>query len=442
MTDIGTEPSKVPMPLLFNLLYLAVLGMMIPALAWRSWKTGRYQRLLRDKLAGLDNSPVTGDSPVAWFHGVSLGEVNLLKIVVAAFRKRHPDWQIIVSSTTDTGLAEARKHFGAAAVIPYPFDFSWAVARTLRLVKPRFIALAESELWPNFLYTAQRFQVPVVVLNGRMSPRTARRYAKVAGLARAMLFGRVSRFLMQSDRYADHLRRLGIPAARVRVTGSVKYDGVLADRTHPKIDELRRLFAVTPSDIIWVAGSTHEPEERVVADIFARLRPRFPNLRLIVVPRSPDRFSDVAGVIRNAGLACVRRSEMTGPVTDPAAVILGDTMGELGAVWALATIGFTGGSLNAQRGGQSMIEPAGLGVPVLFGPHTFNFKDAVAGLLEVGGAVQVADAADLERQLTTLLEDAGRRDVIGAAAREFVLKQQGATDRTLDEIDDLLKETA
>ncbi len=427
------------MPLLFNLLYLAALGALFPALAVRAWKTGRYRKLLRDKLVGLDRSPVTGDAPVAWFHGVSVGEVNLLKIVVAGFRKRHPDWQVVVSSTTDTGLAEARKHFGAAAVIPYPFDFSWAVGRTLRMVKPRFIALAESELWPNFLYAAHRHGVPVVVLNGRMSPRTAARYAKVAGLARALMFGRVTRFLMQSGRYADHLRRLGIPAERVRVTGSVKYDGVLADRTHPKIEELRRLFAVTSTDLVWVAGSTHAPEEQIAADLFARLRPRFPHLRLIIVPRSPDRFAEVADLIRKVGVPCVRRSEMAGPVTDPAAVILGDTMGELGAVWALAAVGFTGGSLNAQRGGQSMIEPAGLGVPVLFGPHTWNFKDAVEGLLEVGGATRVADAADLEIQLTTLLDDAGRRTGIGEAAKAFVLRQQGATDRTLDEIDHVLK---
>ncbi|WP_020468193.1 3-deoxy-D-manno-octulosonic acid transferase [Zavarzinella formosa] len=427
------------MPVLLNFLYLAVIGLLMPALAVRSWKTGRYRRYLRDKYLGLERSPVNGDAPVAWFHGVSVGEVNLLKIVTEGFRKRHPNWRIIVSSTTDTGLAEARKHFGEGAVIPYPFDFSWAVDRTLKMIKPRFIALAESELWPNFLYVAKRHRVPVIVLNGRMSPRTFSRYAKVAGLARGLMFGRVSRFLMQSERFADHLRQLGVPNDRVRVTGSVKYDGVLADRYHPKVAELRRLFTIQPDDIIWVAGSTHAPEEQIVTEIYARLKSRFPKLRLIIVPRSPDRFDEVAGIIRQANLTCERRREMTGPVSDPAAVILGDTMGELGAIWALATIGFTGGSLNDQRGGQSMIEPAGLGVPVMFGPHTWNFKDAVAGLLEVGGAIRLTDGAELEQKMAELIADPKRRTGIGEAAREFVLRQQGATTRTLDEIDDLLR---
>ena len=427
------------MSVLLNFLYLALIGLLSPLIALRSWKTGRYRQNLGAKYWGLRSSPATDSRPVAWFHGVSVGEVNLLKIVVAEFRRRHPDWTVIVSSTTDTGLAEAKKQFGDASVIPYPFDFSWSVKRTLRAVNPRFIALAESELWPNFLRVAERHRVPVIVLNGRMSPRTFSRYSKAAGLARWLMFGRVSRFLMQSERFADHLRKLGVPAERVRVTGSVKYDGVLPDRSHPKAAELTSLFAIQSDELIWVAGSTHAPEEQVVSEIFARISIRFPKLRLVIVPRSPDRFDEVAGIIRTAGLACVRRREMTGPVSDPRAVILGDTMGELGAVWALATVGFTGGSLNAQRGGQSMIEPAGLGVPVLFGPHTFNFKDAVTGLLEVDGAIRVVDAAELEEHLCKLLTDAGLRTNIGAAAREFVLRQQGATARTLDEIDDLMR---
>lgn len=427
------------MSVLLNFLYLVAIGILSPVLAVRSWKTGRYRKNLREKYFGLRASPLRDEQPVAWFHGVSVGEINLLKIVVAEFRKRHPDWSVIVSSTTDTGLAEAKKHFGEAAVVPYPFDFSWAIRRTFQKLRPRFVALAESELWPNFLRVARKQKVPVIVLNGRMSPRTYLRYSKVAGLARRLMFGNVERFLMQSARFAEHLRLLGIPADRVKVTGSVKYDSVLPDRNHPKVDELRKLFNLQSTDLVWVAGSTHAPEEQVVSKIYKQIREGFPGLRLIIVPRSPDRFDEVAQIVRDAGLACVRRKELTMPVGDCSAVILGDTMGELGAIWALASIGFTGGSLNAQRGGQSMIEPAGLGVPVMFGPHTFNFKDAVAGLLEVNGAIRVADPEELRAKTVELLENPKLRCEIGEAAKAFVLRQQGATQRTLDEIDDLLR---
>lgn len=428
------------MSLLFNLLYLLAISLMLPAILWRSWRTGRYRRGVWDKLAGLQSAPNTNGKPVVWFHGVSVGEVNLLKIVVTAFQQQHPDWCVIVSSTTDTGLAEACKHFGDGQVIVYPFDFSWAIERTIQLLQPRLIGLAESELWPNFLAVAKRHRIPVVVLNGRMSPRTFRRYTKVAGLVRGLLFGQVTRFLMQSERYAQHLRDLGVDSARLCITGSVKYDSSLPDRTHPKVAELRRLFSIQSDELIWVAGSTHAPEEQIACDVFARLRPRFPQLRLIIVPRSPERFNDVATLIAQSGQPCARRSEMLSPVNDPTAIILSDTMGELGAIWTLASVGFTGGSLNDQRGGQSMIEPAGLGIPVLFGPHTWNFKDAVAGLLEVNGAIQIANATELEQRLAELLESSELRQKIGTAAREFVLKQQGATARTMAELDDLLED--
>jgi len=394
---------------------------------------------------------------------VSVGEVHLLRQVVRAFRERHPDWQVVVSSTTDTGLAEARKHFADLTVVVYPFDFTWACRRAIRAVSPRLIVLAESELWPNFLKAANGARVPVVVINGRMSPRTFRRYAKAPKLSRRLLFDRVTAFGMQSETYAGHLRALGIPADRVHVTGNVKYDGVLVDRDNPKTRDLSEVFGIAPSDLVWVAGSTHDPEEKIVLAVYGRLRDRYPSLRLILVPRAPERFDEVARLVEAAGHPCVRRSTLVAggphppadaggsprPGEPPAsaggwasrlneAVILIDTLGELAAVWGLAAIGFTGGSLNDKRGGQSMIEPAGLGVPVLFGPHTWNFKDAVAGLTAAGGATQVRDEAELEREVARLLADAELRERVGAAAREFVRAQQGATARTLDLLDQVL----
>jgi 3-deoxy-D-manno-octulosonic-acid transferase len=422
-----------------NLAYGLAILLFSPWLVVRSFRTGRYRKNLRHKLLGSSTPLTDGSRPVAWFHGVSVGEVHLLRQVVRAFRERHPDWQVVISSTTDTGLAEAHNHFADLPVVPYPFDFSWACRRAIRAVSPRLIVLAESELWPNFLRAANRAGAPVVVINGRMSPRTFRRYSKVAALARRLLFRRVTVFGMQSETYADHLRRLGVPGECVRVTGNVKYDGVLLDRDNPKSRDLAQLLGILPDQVVWVAGSTHDPEERIVLAVYSRLRERFPNLRLVIVPRAPERFDEVAQLIRSGAEAGVRRSELTpGNPARPYGVVLIDTMGELSAAWGLATIGFTGGSLNDRRGGQSMIEPAGLGVPVLFGPHTWNFKDAVAGLLDAGAAVRVQDEADLEREVTCLLGDPARRERMGNAARAFVRAQEGATRRTLDLLDEAI----
>jgi 3-deoxy-D-manno-octulosonic-acid transferase len=422
-----------------NVVYGLAVLILLPWLLIRSLRTGRYRRNLRAKLLGPLTPATDPTRPVAWFHGVSVGEVHLLRQVVRGFRTRHPDWQAVISSTTDTGLAEARKHFPNLTVIPYPFDFTWACRRAIRCVSPRVIVLAESELWPNFLKSAGRAGVPVIVINGRMSPRTARRYSRVAGLVRRLLFARVAMFGMQSDTYAEHLRRLGVDPARVRVTGSVKYDGVLTDRNDPKTRDLGSLLGIDAADLVWVAGSTHDPEERIVLSVYGRLRQRFPGLKLVLVPRSPERFDEVVGLIVRDGFHCVRRTGLAAGVAVPEdAVVLIDTLGELGAAWGLATIGFTGGSLNQKRGGQSMIEPAGLGVPILFGPHTWNFRDAVAGLLEAGGAVQIRSESDLEDEAARLLADPDRRRNVGEAARGFVRNQQGATSRTLDIIDEVM----
>jgi 3-deoxy-D-manno-octulosonic-acid transferase len=190
--------------------------------------------------------------------------------------------------------------------------------------------------------------------------------------------------------------------------------------------------------LVWVAGSTHAPEESIVLDVFAKLRARVPHLRLILVPRHPDRFDEVAQLVERSGLPSVRRSQITSPLPEMPAVVLLDTVGELGAAWGLADVGYTGGSLDGKRGGQSMIEPAGYGVPTLFGPHVWNFRDAANRLIDAGGAVMVQDAAELERELAKLLEDAGRRQRMGEAAQKLVREQQGATERTLDVLDRIL----
>jgi 3-deoxy-D-manno-octulosonic-acid transferase len=425
------------MPWLLNVLYLLALVLLSPWLLWRAIRTGRYRRGLRDKLLGLARPlPRAASRPVVWFHGVSVGEVHLLRGVIAACRRRHPDWQCAVSSTTDTGLAEAQRCFPELPVFAFPFDFSWAVRRTLRQVRPSLVVLAECELWPNFLHAARRYGVPVAIINGRMSPRSFRRYCQLGPLTRWLL-SHLDLMAVQTEDYAANLRALGARPDDIGVTGSVKYDGAMTDRANPKTLALRRLFGLADEDIVWVAGSTQAPEEEIVLRIFLALRARHPRLRLFLVPRQPDRFDEVARLLERSDVAFARRSQLGGADAPP--VILVDTLGELGAVWGLADLAFVGGSLDGRRGGQNMIEPAAYGAAVLFGPHVWNFRDPAARLVEAGAADQVRDAAQLEAVARRLLDDPAERAAMGGAARQLVLQQQGATEKTVRLLGELLR---
>jgi 3-deoxy-D-manno-octulosonic-acid transferase len=424
------------MRFLLDAVYLLALFLLSPWLCWRALRTGRYRRGLHDKLLGLSPCHSVTLSPChpVWFHGVSVGEVHLLRQVIAAFRRRNSNRPCVVSASTDTGLDEARKCFPDLAVFPFPFDFSWAVRRSLRAVAPGLVVLAEGEIWPNFLLACRRLDVPVAVVNGRMSPRSRHRYGRLAWLARPLL-GRLDLLAVQTPEYAAAVRALGARPERVHVTGNVKYDGVNTDRANPRTAELRRLLHMGTDDLVWIAGSTQAPEEEIAVAVYRQLRPDFPSLRLFLVPRQKDRFDEVARLLERSGLAFVRRSADTGL---DAPVVLVDTIGELGALWGLADVAYVGGSLDGRRGGQNMIEPAACGAAVVFGPHVWNFADAAARLLEAGGACQVQDGGALEGVIRRLLGDREERERRGAAARDFVLSQQGATERTVALLEDLL----
>lgn len=430
------------MPHLLDVAYLLLLLVVSPWLACKAVTTGKYRVGLWRKLWGL--TPIrSGSRPCVWFHAVSVGEVLLLRPLVAGFRRRWPEWDIVISTTTNTGFDVAKKTFPDLDVFYWPLDFSWAVRRAFRRIRPSLVVLAELELWPNFIRVVGP-QVPIAVVNGRMSPRSFRGYRRIRPFMVGVL-RQVRLLAMQTEEYAERMRALGAPAERVHVTGSVKFDGVNVGRNHPRTRELARLLGLRQDperpELIWLVGSTQAPEEQIALDIYRRAVQRFPHLRLILVPRHAERFDEVAELIQRSGFPLLRRSKIPSPGVSPQAdggegsgsspVILLDTLGELGAAWGLADVGFVGGSLSS-RGGQNMIEPAACGVAVTFGPHVWNFRDTVDRLLENQAAVQVADAAELEQVTLRLLEDAAERRRLGEAARHLVLAQQGATERTLD----------
>jgi 3-deoxy-D-manno-octulosonic-acid transferase len=409
--------------------YSLLLFLLAPFLVYKALTTGKYRRGLLAKFLG-NASLRPGNSKCCWFHGVSVGEIHLLRQVVARFRQCHPKCTCVISTTTDTGFEEARKAFPELAVFYWPLDFSWAVARALDRVRPSLVVLAEGEIWPNFVIAAASRAIPVAVINARMSPRSRARYLRFSWLL-APVLSKISLLCAQTAEYAAAFIDLGIDPKRIHVTGSVKYDGVAGDRNAPRTRELVELLGLNGDQTIWIAGSTQAPEEEIVLNIHRLLRQTHPLLRLVIVPRQRERFGEVGLLLERAEMPYVRRSELKSPLPSTDCVVLLDTIGELGALWGAADIAFVGGSLDGRRGGQNMIEPAAYGAAVIFGPHVWNFKETAARLEAARAAIRVADADELESTVYRLLENPEERHRLGDAAREFVRSQQGATEKTI-----------
>jgi 3-deoxy-D-manno-octulosonic-acid transferase len=439
------------MPLALNAIYAVGLLLFSPLLIYRWARTGKYRDGWREKLWG--KAPLRiGHQPCLWFHAVSVGEVLLLRPLIREMSRRRPGWEIVISTTTSTGLAVARRTYPDYVTFYAPLDFSWSTRRAVERIRPTVLALVELELWPNLIRTAKGSRAKVAIINARLSARSYRGYRRLRGLLRSTL-AQIDAVSAQNDEYASRFVELGVPESRVRITGSVKFDGLEGDRNNPQTRELRRLLSLSPTDLVFVAGSTMEGEEEAALSAYNAARRSHPSLRLVLVPRHAERFDQVAAWLERQGETVVRRSEVgdlpgAGHAERPArstgrpAVILIDTIGELGAVWGLADIAFVGGSLLPGRGGQNMMEPAAFGASVMFGPHTSNFRDIVDQLLRNDAARRVADAEGLARGLMEDLEDPETAATRGAAGRRLVLAQHGAAARTLHELDRLVESNA
>ncbi len=394
--------------------------------------TGKYGPHAPEKLGRLPAHLGPGGRPALWVHGVSVGETLAARPLVGAFAGAHPHWAVRVSTTTATGRQVACEHFGAESVFYYPLDFSWAVRRAFDTVRPAAVVLMELEVWPAFLSEAARRGVPVVVANVRITERSVRRLRAFGPLARRML-GRVAAWAAQDEGGAARLRAAGVDEERIRVVGSLKADGLDFDERPAEADRLR---ADLGGGRLWVAGSTHPGEEEAVLAAFAELRARFADLRLVLVPRHPERCDAVERRVP-ADLSVWRRSR--GPAPAGAPVVLVDTMGELAALYRAAEVVFVGGTFDAAVGGHSMLEPAALGRPVVYGPEVHNWAGAARTLEQARGAVRLpeADVHVLAGAVAVLLADPHASRAQGARAREAARSLQGATDRTVA----LLEET-
>jgi len=418
-----------------NLVYGVALTAALPVLIYQAVVRGKRRGGWAQKLWGAV-PPRTSASPCIWFHAVSVGEVLLLRTVIADLLRRRRDVEIWISTTTSTGREVAQKTFPGCPVIYFPLDFTWAVNRALRRVRPDLIALVELEIWPNLLRAAEDFGIPTVLINGRVSERSFRGYARIRALI-APTLRRIHRIAVQTDEYADRLRRLGAPADRLLVTGSIKFDGLTADRRNPHTLAIRRDLGLTRDDLVFMAGSTHDPEERLVVETYRQLKSEFPTLRLVLAPRHRERFDVVADLLTACGHPPRRRSASSTDASAKGDVILLDTLGELSAAWGLADVAFVGGSF-CQRGGQNMLEPAAYGAAVVVGPNTEHFREIVELLRSRGGIQVVEQASEFTDAIRNLLNDRSMRRAIGEAARELVRQQQGGTVKTVDIICSML----
>ncbi len=398
----------------------------LPVLAFKRLRPDGYARSLGQRLGRLGEG--LPREPRCWIHAVSVGEAATAVPLVEAITRRWPQLGIVMTTVTPTGARIVADRLAGRAVHRYfPIDLPGPVRRALDAVNPRFFLCMETELWPNLLRALAARGVPSMIANGRISDRSFRRYRLVRFFTARMLT-HVRVLAMQSEEDARRIIALGARPERVVVTGNIKSDLIPPEGGGDAL--WQRLLGLDDGEPVWVAGSTHRGEEAIVLDVYLRLRARVPTLTLVLAPRHPERVAEVERLVRERRLQPVRRSGL--PKSQArGAVIIVDTVGELAQIYRVASIVFVGGSL-APTGGHNMLEPALLRKPVLFGPHTTNFRESAELLLEAGGALVVRDGAELEAHMAALLVDAERCRLMGEAAFKAVAGRRGAIKHTLE----------
>ncbi|MDI6936409.1 lipid IV(A) 3-deoxy-D-manno-octulosonic acid transferase, partial [Serratia sp. Se-PFBMAAmG] len=334
---------------------------------------------------------------------------------------------ITVTTMTPTGSERAQSAFGKDVHHVYlPYDLPGSINRFLDTVNPRLVIIMETELWPNIIRILHQRQIPLVIANARLSERSAKGYKKLGGFMRDLL-QRITLIAAQNNEDAERFLSLGLKRSHLAVTGSLKFDISVTPELAAKAVTLRRQWASRRQ--VWIATSTHEGEEAIILDAHRRLLNQFPDLLLILVPRHPERFKDACDLAQKRGFSFTLRS--SGEIPSSATqVVIGDTMGELMMLYGIADIAFVGGSL-VERGGHNPLEPAAHAIPVLMGPHNWNFKDICAKLQQAEGLITVTDVVSLEKEVANLLKDDDYRRYYGRHAVEVLHQNQGALQRLL-----------
>lgn len=425
---------------IYNILLLIYWIGLIPVLLYGMVvKEGFYERLkpsmgfmtpaLQERIAGR---------PVIWVHGASVGEIVAASPIVKDIQREFPQVAVVVSVVTKVGYGMAERILpDAEGIIFFPLDRPFFVRRALHLFNPLAILLVETELWPNFLRIAKKEQIPVMMVNGRISGRSHKRYMRIQSFVKGML-GSIDRFCMQSNIAAEYITDLGAHPSQVTVTGNTKYDQTYATVTEAEKEELLSQFGFSGHFPIIVVGSTHKGEEEIILEAFNGLREQYPKARLLLAPRQIIRAEEIVTMCESYGLQAVRRSTMDRPTDEATPVVILDTIGELGRLYALGDIIFVGGSF-VPVGGHNILEPAAHGKPIVVGPHMFNFTEIYQLLSDRGACRMVHSAEELQAEWTLLSEQEEVRTERGAHCLEVVVENQGATHRNVQELRRLLE---
>ncbi|CAH5839455.1 3-deoxy-D-manno-octulosonic acid transferase, partial [Enterobacter cloacae] len=411
-----------------ELLYTALLYIIQP-LVWlrlllRSRKAPAYRKRWAERY-GFCRNKVAPDGIL--LHSVSVGETLAAIPLVRALRHRYPSLPITVTTMTPTGSERALSAFGKDVHHVYlPYDLPCAMNRFLNTVRPKLVIVMETELWPNMISALHARKIPLVIANARLSERSAKGYGKLGKFMRRLL-SKITLIAAQNEEDAARFISLGLKRNQLAVTGSLKFDISVTPELAARAITLRRQWA--PRRQVWIATSTHDGEEEIILQAHRKLLESFPDLLLILVPRHPERFKDAREMVQKAGFSFTLRSSGEIP-SGSTQVVIGDTMGELMLLYGIADLAFVGGSL-VERGGHNPLEPAAHAIPVLMGPHTFNFKDICAKLQQADGLITVTDADSVVKEVSTLLTDEDYRLWYGRHAVEVLHQNQGALTRLL-----------
>jgi 3-deoxy-D-manno-octulosonic-acid transferase len=422
---------------IYNILFAIFFVLSSPYYFLRMWRRGNWKKGFWERFGDYDTKlkQALTNRQTLWMHAVSVGEVNVCTQLIRSLEPRFPNLKIVVSTTTTTGMGELHKKLpNHISKIYYPLDFRSTVSRALRTIRPEAVVLVESEIWPNFIWKARAMGIPLFLVNARLSQRSFPRYKRFGFLFRS-LFAAFSGVGAQNDEDAARLRELGCRPEAIRVVGSLKYDAARLDEKRLlDVPGMLRQLGVKPGAPVLVAGSTHAGEESILAEIFQRLRRQFPNLFLVLVPRHFERSREVGLELQRKGIRFAYRNEMSASVQHaPGSMdcLLVNSTGELKYFYEHASVIFVGKSLTA-KGGQNPIEPGALGKPMVFGPNMQNFADIVRGFLDGNAAIQVENAADLEKAFADLLASPERQEELGRNALKVVRENLGAVERTVD----------
>jgi len=415
-------------------IYSALLYLLTPVyllyLYWRGRRAPAYRDRWGERF-GFYKGTYTGN-PI-WVHAVSVGEAQAALPMIQKLRERYPDNPILVTTTTPTGSSRIKESLGDEVIHVYaPYDVPCAVGRFLEAMQPAMAIFMETEIWPNMIHTCAERNIPIVLANARMSKRSARGYGRLGAFMRGVM-AKIDLVAAQSQSDAARLIGLGANTESVHVTGSVKFDMPLPASIKEQAEVLRRDWGTDRS--IWIAASTRQGEDEHILDAFAQVCHALPDALLVLVPRHPERFDDVANLCSKRGFTIVRRSEHT-PCDKDVDIYIGDTMGELTLMYGASDVAFIGGSL-VQAGGQNPIEAAALGLPVVMGPSLYNFSEVTRMLREREALEVVDDSEQLSATVLDYFRDSNLRHQRGENAKGVVERNRGAMERLLTLVDEL-----